>query len=415
VIIEPAPQNSGTVGVNVGVTTDQPITTAPPDEFSLVVGGPVYQFLLRARLIRPPLGHAGARMAVIALLAWLPLLVLTVTEGRFASGVKIPFLYDVEVHSRLLCALPLLIVAEVLVYRRMHAIVSQFIARQIITAKVRLSFDAAVASATRWRNSVPAECFLFLVVFLAGPHIWRGAVAMRSDTWYATVSGSASSYTPAGYWYAFVSVPIFQFILLRWYYRIFIWSRFLFQVARLDLNMVALHPDRCCGLGFLGNVAAGFGPLLMAHSCVVSGYIANRILHEGATLPGYRFELLGLTAMLLIIVLGPLCVFLPRLNAARLAGLQTYGPLASEYVVAFAEKWAGGAKAQSEPLLGSSDIQSLADLANSYAVVNEVRLVPFGKQAVLRFLIFIAIPLLPLLFTMFSADELLKRVLTTLF
>lgn len=58
---------------------------------------------------------------------------------------------------------------------------------------------------------------------------------------------------------------------------------------------------------------------------------------------------------------------------------------------------------------------SLADLANSYAVVNEVRLVPFGREAILRLPVVIAIPFVPLLFTMFSVDELLKRVLTTIF
>jgi len=35
-------------------------------------------------------------------------------------------------------------------------------------------------------------------------------------------------------------------------------------------------------------------------------------------------------------------------------------------------------------LIGSGDIQSLADLANSFDVVRNMRLVPFGMQAVLH-------------------------------
>jgi len=231
------------------------------------------------------------------------------------------------------------------------------------------------------------------------------------------VSSSTLNYTAAGYWYAFVSVPVFQFILLRWYYRIIIWCRFLFQVSRLDLNLIALHPDRCCGLGFLGNVVSSFAPLLMAHSGIVAGYIANRILHEGATLPDYRFDLLSMAALLLAIVLGPLCVFIPKLNRARLAGLRTYGGLASDYVVGFAEKWTRDANGvstnpQNEPLWGSADIQSLADLANSFAIVKEVKLVPFGRDTAIRFLVVIAIPVAPLALTMFSPEELLKRLIT---
>src|SRR5262249_55023865 len=154
------------------------------------------------------------------------------------------------------------------------------------------------------------------------------------------------------------------FVLLRWYYRIFIWCRFLFQVSRLNLNLVLLHPDRCCGLGFLGTVAPAFAPLLMAHSGLVAGFVANQIVHEGAALPDYGFELLGIAVFLFLVALGPLCLFVPKLNRARLAGLRIYGQLASEYAVAFTDKWTNKTPT-GEPLLGSPDIQSLADLDNS--------------------------------------------------
>jgi hypothetical protein len=277
---------------------------------------------------------------------------------------------------------------------------------------VQPAFNTVISSAIRLRNSLTVEIALLLFAVLAGPHIWRATLALHSDTWYATITSSSLSHTHAGHWYAFVSVPVFQFILLRWYFRIFIWCRFLFQISRLDLNLVPLHPDRCCGLGFLGNVAIAFAPLLMAHSGLIAGYIANRVLHEGASLPDYKFELLGMAVLLLVIVLGPLCVFIRKLNAARIAGLRTYGRLASEYVNAFAGKWTRGVVAGGEPLLGSADIQSLADLDNSFAIVKEMKLVPFGKEAVLRFIVVIALPLAPLALTMFSLEELLKRLIT---
>ena len=385
--------------------------TEQSEDFSLVLGGPSYQLLLRSRLIQPPLGNLGRRIGVITAVVWLPLVVLTIFFGRFVGGVKVPFLYDFEVHDRILFSLPLMVLAELVVYTRMRGLVTQFVERQIITDNVRPTFDAVISSAMRLRNSLAAEIGLLLFVVLAGQFIWREALALHSDTWYATVSSSSRSYTPAGYWYSFVSVPVFQFILIRWYYRIFIWCRFLFQVSRLDLNLVPLHPDRCCGLGFLGNVTFAFAPLLMAHSGVVAGFIANRILHEGATLSNFRLELVGMAGFLLAIVLGPLCVFIPKLNVARLAGLRTYGQLASDYVAGFARKWAGGAMVGGEPLLGSADIQSLADLANSFAIVKETKLVPFGKDTVIRFLVVIALPLTPLAFTLFSLEELLSRLI----
>jgi len=379
------------------------------EDFSLVLGGPLYQLLLRSGLIRPPFGNLASRIAVLTVFAWLPLVALTILGGTFAAGVPVPFLYDFAVQARFLFALPLLIVAEAVVYLRMRAIAAQFVERQIITESVRPAFRAVISSAMRLRNSLAAEILLLLFVFLVGPAVRRETLALHSDSWYATAAVSSYRYAPAGYWYAFVSVPLFQFILVRWYYRIFIWCRFLFQVSRLDLNLVATHPDRCAGLGFLGSVVFAFAPLLMAHTCLVAGFIANRILHEGASLPQYRIELLAVAVVLLALVLGPLCVFIPKLNSARLAGLRIYGRLASDYVNGFAAKWTREPSAEREPLLGTSDIQSLADLANSFAVVKEMKVIPFGKDTVVRFLVVIALPLTPLLFTMFSLEELIKR------
>jgi hypothetical protein len=386
--------------------------TGQNEDFSLVLGGPLYQLLLRSGLIEPPFGNLGWRIGLITALAWLPLVPLTIFSGRFAGGVKVPFLYDFEVHARLLFSLPLMVLAEMVVYIRMRAITRQFVERQIIIEDVQPAFNSVVSSAMRLRNSLAVEIALLLFAVLVGPYIWRETLALHSDTWYATITSSSLNHTGAGRWYAFVSVPVYQFVLLRWYYRIFIWCRFLFQISRLDLNLVPLHPDRCCGLGFLGNVAIAFAPLLMAHSGLLAGYIANRILYEGATLPDYKFEVVGIVVLLLLIVLGPLCVFIPKLNAARLAGLRTYGRLASDYVTAFAGKWTRGVIADGEPLLGSADIQSLADLDQSFTIVREVKLVPFGKETVLRFIVVIALPLAPLVLTMFSLEELIKRLIT---
>jgi hypothetical protein len=384
------------------------------EDFSLVLGGPLYQLSLRSGLVKPPFGNLSWRIVVITAIAWLPLVLLTLLSSRFARGVHVPFLSDFEVHARLLCALPLMIIAELVVYVRMRAITAQFLERHIVTDELRPAFSAIITSAMRLRNSISVEVALLALVVVVGPWMWRETVALRSDTWYATVTSSGPAYTAAGRWYGFVSVPVFQFVLLRWYYRLFIWCRLMFQVARLDLNLIPTHPDRCCGLGFLGNVASAFAPLLMAHSALISGFIANRIVHESATLPDYKVELAAVVVFLLALVLGPLCVFTPKLNRARLAGLRTYGRLASDYVAGFAEKWTEGRNALREPLLGSADIQSLADLDGSFAIVKEMRLAPFGRETVMRFVVFIALPLAPLALTMFSLEELLKRLLSVL-
>ena len=383
-------------------------------DFSLVLGGPLYQFLVRVGLVRPPFDRVAARIIVITLFAWVPLLLLTALGGRLTSGVKVPFLYDVEAHCRLLLTLPLLIGAEVTIHRRMRMMILQFVERQIITPSALPKFEGVIGSALRLRNSPVIELGLVALVFVAASFWLKGVLAIQSDTWYAAVTAGEKVLAPAGYWYQFVSLPIFQFIILRWYFRLFIWGRLLWQVSRLDLRLVPSHPDGCCGLGFLGGNAFAMGPFLMAHSVLLSGFIANRILYEGTRLPDYRFEIVAVALLLYIVGLGPICVFAPRLLRQRIHGLYTYGPLASEYVIGFEKKWMEGQRPNDEPLVGSGDIQSLADLANSFAVVQNIRPFPFGKAAIIAVAVFVALPLLPLSLTMFSLQELLARLVQVL-
>jgi len=56
--------------------------------------------------------------------------------------------------------------------------------------------------------------------------------------------GSRAAYTPyaSGLLYSFVSIPIFQFILLRWYLRFVIWFLFLWRASRLNLHLLPRTP-----------------------------------------------------------------------------------------------------------------------------------------------------------------------------
>jgi len=114
---------------------------------------------------------------------------------------------------------------------------------------------------------------------------------------------------------------------------------------------------------------------------------------------------------LLIIVLGPLLLFLPHLAAARRIGLREYGTLAQRYVREFDDKWLRGRAPAGEPLMGSADIQSLADLGNSYDIVREMRTIPFTRDTVVQLAVITLLPVAPLLLTMVSLEELLKKLL----
>ncbi|MGA9163375.1 MAG: hypothetical protein WBZ31_02880 [Thiobacillus sp.] len=388
----------------------------PPD-FSLVHGGPLFQFFLRAHLSDDALELARKRIIVIALLAWLPLLLLSALEGQLIGGsVAVPFLMDVEVHIKFLVAVPLMISAELVVHRRMRLLVKQFLDRKLIPEHAIPRFDAAIHSAFRLRNSTLAEVLLIVLVYGLGVLvIWRHYMALDAPTWYATPTADGSRLSLAGMWYAYLSLPIFQFLLLRWYFRLLVWIRFLWQVSRIDLNLVPTHPDRNGGLGFLATTSFAFVPLLMAHGAIVAGNLANRIFYLGSALPEFKGEIALMLAWLLCVVLGPLLVFAPQLAQAKRTGLREYGTLAQRYVREFDTKWLRGGAPADEPLVGSGDIQSLADLGNSYEVVRTMRAAPVSKEAILQLAAAVLVPIVPLLLTMMPWEDLLKKLLGILF
>jgi hypothetical protein len=294
----------------------------------------------------------------------------------------------------------------------MRMLVKQFLERNLIPPHAMPRFDAAIRSAFRLRNSTLAEVLLLALVYGVGILvIWRHYMSLGAHTWYAAPSAHGSTLSFAGMWYAYLSVPIFQFLLLRWYFRLFIWTRFLWQVSRIELNLVPTHPDRTGGLGFLAATSFAFIPLLMAHGVMLAGNLANQIFYLGSTLPEFKGEIALMVFFLLCVVFGPLLVFAPQLAAAKRTGLREYGALAQRYVREFDAKWLRGGAPADEPLVGSGDIQSLADLGNSLEVVRTMHVAPVSKDAILRIAAAVLVPVVPLALTMMPLEELLKKLL----
>jgi hypothetical protein len=384
------------------------------DDFSLVLGGPVFQLFRRSHLAGDHLELLHRRISIITVIAWLPLLILATFGPPPASIKGISFFHDVEVHVRFLVALPILIGAELLVHLRIRPVVHRFVERRIVLPADLPRYRAAIQSALRLRNSVAFEVSLLLFVYTLGLWLWHSRIGLDTSTWYA-MPGGRWHLTPAGYWYVFVSIPMLQFILLRWYMRLFIWFRFLWQVSRINLNLIPTHPDRCAGIGFLGKSAYTFGPILFAQGAMLAGLIASRVLYRGESLQSFKLQIGGFVVFFVFAILGPLLMFTPRMASARRKGLADYGLLAQRYVESFEQKWVLPDSAPSEELLGAADIQSLADLGNSYALVRDMRTVPFGLEDITRLAAATAAPLVPLLLTIFSPEELILRIIKVVF
>lgn len=385
-----------------------------PSGFSLVLGGPLFQLWRRTRLSGDTLQMLHRRVLALTLIAWAPLLLLSVVEGHAWGGsVALPFLHDIDAHARFLLALPLLILAELIVHKRLLPVVKEFVERGLIPPADRPKFDAAIASALRLRNSTKVEVLILALVYVVGVGVlWRMQAGLEVVTWYGAPSDGQLNPTLAGWWLACVSVPLFQFLLLRWFFRLFVWARFLWQVSRIDLSIMPTHPDRSGGLGFLALVSQAFAPLLMALGVLVAGMAADRIFYAGAKLPDFKPEFIGIAVVMMFMILGPLLAFSSGLSAAKRKGLREYGALAQRHAREFDDKWLRGGAPADAQLIGSPDLSSMADLSSDFEGVQRMRAVPFTLRTVVQLAAVTLLPVAPLVLTMMPLEEFVKRLMT---
>ena len=373
-----------------------------PREFSLIAGGPFYQFARRRNLIAP---SGLVRMWWFVGLAWLPLLVDTVV--RAAVGARLdPIVYDIAVHVRFLVSLPLLFMSERLVAASVRAaVIGLYQSKLADHAKL----DEIIDGAERLRDNRWVE------VALAALAVTGGQLALWGVTGptglFAGIEHAETSI--ARIWYTAVALPLLQFFAARWFWRWVIWTIVLVQLSRLPLDTIATHPDRAAGLRVLSGPVSGFAGFELAFASTLSAVWGTQLVDGRVTVPSLGPMLLLFIAIAFVVALGPLLLFSPHLYVAQRRALLDYNRFAFDYVRQFHQKWIvkrGGASP-----LGTSDIQSLADLANSYGVISGTSNFVIGSRKLVELWLAALVPMLPLIATVVPVNEWLGRLGSALF
>ena len=379
------------------------------DSVSLTQGGPFFRVERRVGLTRagtvPLVLRAGLSIAI----AFVPLVLLSAAQGLLVgTQVTLPLAVDLTVYARFLLAVPLMLYAERWIDFRVALAVNQFRTGNLLQGGAQEGFEAAVRRLERTRDSFFPEIILLVVAVALAWTNSRAGLGPDVSSWRVLTPGMYESLTWAGRWVELVSLPFFNFLVLRWLWRILVWSRFLWNVSRLDLNLLPTHPDGAGGLAFLGLMHTAFGAFLIPLAASVAARGVQWVQYGGGDIQSLRNALIAFGVIALLVTLGPLQVFMPRLVVVKRNGLLEYGRLATEYTRGFDRKWLRDPR--EETLLGTADLQSLADLGNSYAFVRGMRIFPLSYQNALALLLSAALPMLPFLLAILPLEELLKRL-----
>jgi hypothetical protein len=382
--------------------------TTDETSFEWIGTGLLGRILSRSGLLMPGTRILLARCLIGYGLTWIPLLILSIAQGlAFNRDLKIPFLYDFGAHVRFLLALPVFLLTDRILAPRAKETINELLENNIIGQSQLKRHFSNIRRFQKRVNSIIFELiFLVLVITAAVYGVQHRAPRPVTNWQYAAADSKALS--AAGWWFFYVAVPIWQFMLLRWFWQVLIYCNFLLNTAKLNLKLIPTHPDEMAGLRFLSIGQIWLLPFVFALSAVFSSSLGGKIVFEGADFLKFKYDIAAFVVVACLFIIGPLVVFTPKLLKAKRTGMLEYGTIASRYVEAFERKWLLGENPQNEQFLGSADIQSLADLAGSYQVIKRMRPVPFDLPFVIKVLATIIMPILPLLLSVYAVDELFK-------
>lgn len=350
-----------------------------------------------------------ARIAValgLAAGAWLPLLALAALQGPAALHA---FLGDLPMHVRFLFAVPFLVAVDLVRYNHTRSVVRYLDEAAVVRESQAQRFDAIATALERWERAAAARIVLALLALAGSALGMRATLAAGPPAW---IPGGAGGLSLAGWWLTAISQPIWLYLLLRWILAMLAWWQFLWFVSRLDLRLVAIHPDGRGGIGILSIGQVAMSALALPVSAMLSAQAAVDMLagrlHFGAVTPDIVVYVLFWALLFLL----PLMFFTPHLVRAKREGLIAYGKLGEVLFGGFQEKWTGIATGAQRELLGNADPSSLADYGYAYEVVARMQPVPATRSDLVVLAVFTVVPFLPLLLTQHSIGEILTRLLS---
>jgi hypothetical protein len=370
-----------------------------PADWNLMAGGPFYELARRLRLLSPTL---TLRVWRISILMWLPIAVSTVLRLTFGWTLD-PFVLDLSVHTRFLVSLPLVVLAGHLIDGQSRSATIQLFDGNFAD---RRALDAVFERARRHKENGWVEALFAVLALLGGQATLWGLIGPTGF-----IHGVDASYhSPARLYYSGLALPLLQFLTLRWLWRWGIWSYIMLMVGRMPLKTIATHPDKAAGLGFLAGPVTGFAVFEMALASLLAAAWGTQLLDHRVTVPSLLPTLLLFVMLATVLACAPIFPFVSHLYRAKRKALLHYNPLALDYMRGFHRKWVEPRTARDEDLLGTSDIQSLADIGNAYNVMTQTRTFVFGKKKLAEIWLAAVVPMVPLIVTVVPVNEVFKRI-----
>jgi len=379
---------------------------------SLVRGGPVWRFERFLGLLGPDGLPTWSGAVKLTAFCWLPMVLLACLDSRnwtLAHGHS--FFSDLDVYSRSLLAVFILMITDRTTDHRLNNLLITFEKTGIISSDMHAGYMRQIIRGDRRTSSAVAETIiLFIAVALSGIATYF-VINNDLEQWNTAMPGLSIILSPAGWWKTLVSDPIYYLLTFRWLWRLIAWTLLMKDITSLPLQLVATHPDKAGGLGFLTIFPAMFLPLIFSLSMVFATGNLQIILIQGGQVIDLEYAVFGWLTLVLIFFVGPLGVFTPQLLQLKERAIVEYGALiASTNRSAEAQlldKFANG------QAVDKDTISMIADISACLETIKALKPVPVEFFALIPLIVSALLPLLAVAATKLPIGDLLWNLFTS--
>jgi len=375
--------------------------------YSLVSGGLIYSLLLKLGILKHGKQRLLLRSIVFSLLGWLPLIILSFTDGTFlGEDGQLGVAQDFLLHIRLLVVVPFLIWVEKMIDPAFNDYMNS--TRRLIPPKEEATFRKIETQTEKMSDSWIPEIFFLLLIYGVLLFNWGNITVNNARI---SITDSASDINLSAIYYIIVSMPVYQLLLARWFWRWIIWAITVYRISRMNLRIEASHADQSAGLEYLNVVPAAFCIVSLALSAIFAATIGEYIIYHGKILDDFVLQIIAFAIAIPLIVHLPLLSFIPLLIMTKVNGIYRFGSLIQYHNNLYREKWMEGNMPDDDNLLPSLDNSSMADINGSYLqAVKAMTVIPINRNALLISMLMLLIPFFPLIFTKYSLAELFSEL-----
>lgn len=361
--------------------------------------------------------HDIYHVLIALLICWLPLAVICLFKGTFWTGdITNSFITDFDLQARLFVSMPIFILAERSVSKRLSLILNQFSTSGIVNKNLKSHFDNIIQTnlcflRSRWTDgAIIILCYVQLFVVYN-----YESTSTSVLTWQLLSNGGEESLNLAGYWSALVSVPFVLFLVYRWLLRILIWGKILYSISRLEIDLFPFHPDLSGGLGYLGYSIRYFSPIALAFSAIVAGNVADFMLIEGVHLTDLKFVLIGYFIFITILFMFPLLFFTQKLFDERERSVYENYDFINGLYREFRKKISKDFEDVTSEDLKAPDYSAVGDLNAVIENALKMKSMPFVLKDLFPLWIMTATPFLGVVLIEMPVNEIVAGVVSLLF